>query len=349
MIEASALAAKLDVDASLISQVMAARDQNLDRSGPWYVQAILVIGAWIAGCALIGFGVALITISFNANEPGTSIAVVGLVFLAGGLFLLLADAEDKGVFRQQFAVTLAASATALTAGGLGLETESLWVAAIVAMIPAAFIAWKVPGFILQTLTSALTIGLLITALVVEEAPYQLIMISISLALVIGTVLLLYPPRIELRPTAISLLFAAPLSMIVLGLPVFGTAVEGGGWFSRAIHIALFLWLVITIWRGLESRERQIVLIVFTIIALTLGAIMPPGGSAVLLIIVLAYVLGSRLLAVAGVLLEAYYLSRFYYDLEFTLLTKSMMLVAAGVLLLVLWAFTMWAAKREAEK
>ncbi|MCP4073672.1 MAG: DUF4401 domain-containing protein [Hyphomicrobiales bacterium] len=347
MIEASALAAKLDVDASLISQVMAARDQNLDRSGPWYVQAILVIGAWIAGCALIGFGVAFTTISFNVDEPGIPITVVGLVFLACGLFLLLADAEAKGVFRQQFAVTLAAAATALIAGGLGFETESLWVAVIAAMVPAAFIAWKVPGFILQTLTSALTIGLFIAALVVEEVPYQLTIIS--LALVIGTVLLLYPPRIELRPTAISLLFAAPLSTIVLGSLGLGTAVEGSGWFSRAMHIALFLWLVITIWRGLESREKQIVLIVLTIVALTLGAIMPPGGSAVLLIIVLAYVLGSRLLAVAGILLEAYYLSRFYYDLEFTLLTKSMMLVAAGVLLLVLWAFTMWAAKREAEK
>jgi uncharacterized membrane protein len=347
MIDASSLAAKLDVDASQISQVMAARDRNLDRSGPWYVQAILVIGAWIAGCALIGFGVTLIGISFNINEPGIPIAVVGLIFLAGGLLLLLADAEAKGVFREQFAVTLAAAATALTAGGLGFETKSLWVAAIVAMVPTAFIAWKVPGFILQTLTSALTIGLFIVALVVEEVPYLLTIIS--LALVFGTVLLLYPQRIELRPTAISLLFAAPISMIVLGLPGFGTTVEGGEWFSRAIHIALSLWLVITIWRGLVSWERQIELIVFTIVALALGAIMPPGGSAVLLIIVLAYVLGSRLLAVAGVLLEAYYLSRFYYDLEITLLTKSMMLVASGILLLTLWAFTVWVAKREAEK
>lgn len=346
MIKAPALAEKLDVDASQISQVMAARDQDIDRSGPWYIQAILVISAWIAGCALIGFGVTVIVISFDVDEPGIPIAVLGLVFLSGGLLLLLASAEAKGIFREQFGVTLAAAGTALMAGGLGFEVESFWMAAIVAMIPAAIIAWKVPGFILQTLVSTLTIGLFIAALVAEEVPYLLTIISF--ALVIGTVLLLYPLRIELRPTAISLLFAAPVSMIALGLPTFATTLQEGGWISRALHIALFLWLVVTIWRGLESRERQIELIVFTVVALVLGAIMPPGGSAVLLIIVLAYVLGSRLLAVAGVLLEAYYLSRFYYDLEFTLITKSMMLVAAGVILLVLWALTVWAAKREAE-
>jgi uncharacterized membrane protein len=51
---------------------------------------------------------------------------------------------------------------------------------------------------------------------------------------------------------------------------------------------------------------------------------------------LAFVLGSRPLALLGTLLQIHYILRFYYDLEITLLAKSGILVAVGAVLLMAW-------------
>jgi uncharacterized membrane protein len=48
---------------------------------------------------------------------------------------------------------------------------------------------------------------------------------------------------------------------------------------------------------------------------------------------LAYTLGSRTLAVIGALLEIYFIWSFYWNLEGSLLMKSIILMAAGAVLL----------------
>ena len=52
---------------------------------------------------------------------------------------------------------------------------------------------------------------------------------------------------------------------------------------------------------------------------------------------LAFTLGHRPLAIVGVLLEVYFVPRFYYDLDLSLLIKSWILMAVGVALLAAYA------------
>ena len=68
-----------------------------------------------------------------------------------------------------------------------------------------------------------------------------------------------------------------------------------------------------------------------------------GLLASLLLLALAYLLGSRMLAALGIAAHIWFLSRFYHDLQLDLLEKSGMLVAAGAVLLALW----WAWRRGA--
>jgi uncharacterized membrane protein len=75
-------------------------------------------------------------------------------------------------------------------------------------------------------------------------------------------------------------------------------------------------------------------LIFTaVIAAVVCLLLPPGGSAALVILMLAFVLGHWPLAIVGMLLEVYFVPRFYYDLEMSLLTKSWVLMAAGTALL----------------
>jgi len=70
-------------------------------------------------------------------------------------------------------------------------------------------------------------------------------------------------------------------------------------------------------------------------------LLPPGGSAALLIMTYAYVVGSTPFATLGVVLQAQFMIRYYYNLEMTLLNKSILLMAVGAILLVAW----WLAER----
>jgi uncharacterized membrane protein len=57
---------------------------------------------------------------------------------------------------------------------------------------------------------------------------------------------------------------------------------------------------------------------------------------------LAYVTGSLSLASLGVALQAQFIIRYYYSLEMTLLNKSFLLMAVGVVILAAW----WLAQRN---
>jgi uncharacterized membrane protein len=72
-------------------------------------------------------------------------------------------------------------------------------------------------------------------------------------------------------------------------------------------------------------------------AAAVGVLLPPGGSAALVILMLAFTLGHWPLSIVGVLPQAYFIPRFYYDLELSLLSKSWILMAVGVVLLAAYA------------
>src|SRR3546814_20942627 len=69
---------------------------------------------------------------------------------------------------------------------------------------------------------------------------------------------------------------------------------------------------------------------------SLGWLGAPGVSMALLWLVLAYAMGQRALLVFAVLSLLAYLSRFYYQMDATLLQKSLVLGLTGGWLLLSW-------------
>jgi uncharacterized membrane protein len=170
-------------------------------------------------------------------------------------------------------------------------------------------------------------------------PYYLDIVS--LAGVAGFALMLRPLQRDLQPLAVVLLLVFPALAIFGGNEVIGWLFkpgEAGGMFAKVIHIALFLWLVRIHWQHAATRNVRERLGPFTVAAVIVCILLPPGGSAALLILMLAFVLGSRPLALLGTLLQIYFIWRFYYDLDTTLLVKSEILAAVGGVLLVAWWF-----------
>jgi hypothetical protein len=319
------------VDQAAAERALAGERDPARRTMPWYVQLILGLGAWITALAIVAFGLAFMALVLDMEEPKLPHAGLGVAMCGLGLWLL-ARRHDR-VFRHHFAAALCAAGSALAAIGIGFESDDLWSAAAVAALLALLVVWRGRDPVLQFLTTALAVVLVLAGLIGDEVPYRVDIVAFMAPL--GLWLYLRPPRTDVRPAATVLLLAMPLLAAVDDIALF--VPSQGGWIARAVHIGLFLALLWPFWPRVQEASERLALRVSAVLAVAVCLLMPAGGSAALLLMMLAFTLGSRAFAIIGTLLQVYFIWRFYYDLEASLLDKSLVLMGVGVLLLAAYA------------
>jgi uncharacterized membrane protein len=331
MTDVASFCTGLNLDEAAVRRVLESEDGTAGRQAPWYVLLLLGFGAWITALIMVVFVAILLNVAFDVDEPGLGSAVIGAAMFLCGL-LIQAKTKDS-VFAEQFAIALVAAGAAIAAGSLGFEFDSLWSAALAATAMAAIDIWRGGRVQQQFLLAALAVGLGIAAL--SDAMVSPRVGIVALAAPLGALLYLRPPPRDLRPTATVLLLAMPFYALVndsLYVPAYG----GGSWLARIVAMATILALAWLRGRTAPSTARVRLLLV-AVVAAAVCLLLPPGGSAALVILMLAFTLGHWPLAIVGVLLEVYFVPRFYYDLELSLLTKSWILMAVGGALLAAYA------------
>lgn len=301
---------------------------------PWYLRAAAGIGAWATAAALIAAVALILAEMLDGEALPLTAAVSGAVLAAAGSVL---HRRSRGEFATQLAVAAALAGQALLVGGLGAETESLTAAAAVAAASAALLIAVIRDPELRFLTTALAVGVAFAALLEREVPEPAGILA-ALTLPAALVLLLRPPAgCALRSVALALLLAPMAAMLVPEAGGFGS-----GWLPRAAY-ALGLLAVLALARRTTPATATAAMAAGAASALLAGVVAAPGITAAMLLLALAYLLGSRMLAALGAVAQAWFLSRFYYDLDLTLLQKSGTLAAVGALLLGLW----WIWRRPA--
>jgi hypothetical protein len=116
-------------------------------------------------------------------------------------------------------------------------------------------------------------------------------------------------------------------------PVFGRL----SWWSGVIlNSAVFIFTVSRLLRreglGMNDRTTQVSLV--AAVAIAISSFKAPGITTGLIIVLLGYANANRLLTGLGILGLIGYLSLYYYQLETTLLVKSAVLAATGIVLLI---------------
>lgn len=309
---------------------------------PWYARLIIGFGAWVTALIAIALG-GMILYALDADAD-IFIAVMGAVYFGLGLWWL--RNVEKHLYATHLGIAITAAGTAMIAAGVGIEFEKVWVAALTSVILTAVIIAANSQRSLQFLAALLSALLIVAALKVENVPYFLDIAALAGPL--GVAMLLWPTRRDTQPTAIVLLLLLPSFGIFGGMQtMFWQAGVPGGWFAKILHIVLFLGLVGVHWRHTATSGERLRLVIFAVAAVIVGAVLPAGASAALVILMLAFVLGSRPLALLGVLLQVHYIWRFYYDMEVTLLVKSGILVAAGAVLVAAWWLMQRSSQQEA--
>lgn len=332
----SAFCAGMRIDEAAARAVLATRHRD---DAPWYMQVVLGLGAWVTAIAALFFVGLLMELVLEIDEPDTLIAVIGIVLFAGAFWLLRRWAD--GPFTSHMAIAFAVAGMLLAVAGIAVPAESLWIAAIVALPFAAAGIWQQRSSLLQFLLVSVAILLWIAA--VSDHWERLVGDLSALTMPIGVALLLYPPRLDLRPTAFALLVIPLAAELAVG-QFEPASVLWHGWPAKALFLVLFGALLGTNLYQLTDGRTRLAVLAGAAAAIAATLLLPTGASAALVLLMLAYCLGARMLAILGTLAEVYFIWLFYADLQSTLLTKSIILMSVGAVLLLCYGLLVLAAR-----
>jgi len=332
MTDLASFCATLKLDEAAVRRLLETEAGAPVRPPPWYVLLLLGVGAWITALLMIAFVAVFLGFALNVDEPGLGSAVIGAAMFLCGLFIQAKTKES--VFAEQFAIALVAAGAAIAAFSLWFESENLWIAAAAAAALAAIDIWRNRYAQQQFLLASLAIGLGVAA--VSDAMATGSVDIVALAVPFGAWLYLRPPPKDMRPAATALLLAMPFYALVTD-SLFDPTYGSGRWPARIIAMAAILVLAWLRARGSAAPNARLSHLCIALAAAAVCLLLPPGGSAALVILMLAFTLGHWPLAIVGVLLEIYFVPRFYYDLDASLLSKSWILMAVGAALLAAYA------------
>lgn len=310
---------------------------------PWYVRAMVGLGAWLASLLLIGFvvGISLAT---------GGVALVGAGLIAGAVVLRRQSGNDFAVQS-----VLAASLAGQALLGYGLAevhvspSEMVRMFCIVVLLANVLLFWILPDHIHRMLSLLLATAALVTLLYNLEYNVLVPLLGPLLATAL-IVLHQYHDRLVtaghgrlLRPLENGLMLSAfgclLLSCVYL-MPELGSFdFYPYPWISTLPLGALFLYLGIGILppalRGTSATARLLVWALLPVIVA--AAWNAPGLLLALVVLLLGAASGDRFFVGAGIAFFALFVAAWFHGIQVTMLAKSISLISTGaVLLLARW-------------
>jgi Domain of unknown function (DUF4401) len=301
------------------------QNRHQSRSEPWFVQALLALGAWVAA---IFFIICLAIADLIDDEPVS-------LFAWGAAFLIAATVLrnlTRHIFPVQLALALSVVGHVLVLAGAGAlfdfdEFSAIAVAAVLLCIALYPLYRDSTHRFLSCLLASECLTVWIATEEVEELIHILILVKIVL---IGVVFIYRTDLTALRPLGYALAVSVPANLFLVIVPE--DVMNTPWWPANVVLAAALVWLYQWIaggWRQL----RQEPLAVAVIATLLLAAVTTPGVLAAVGLMVLGYARRDALLLGIGVAFFPVFIVVFYYELETTLLIKSWIMAASGSVLL----------------
>jgi len=298
----------------------------------WYVRALVGISAWIAAVLLIAFLVG----GTQMLRSGESLIGVGLVLCA--VAIAIRRGVPGSIFAAQLALALSMAGQVLFSFGVAdLSNTVLATVSAIVVLEIALIAIY-PDMLHRFLSTVVIVGALVALLLDWNAPGAIHMLVGLLAA--GALALwecesaLAAARAEVltRPIAYGLVVAL-LGVLCLGITELIPFPRW--WVSGLLLLPMLLVLEYRIVSHFEPRSAAAIVpwLVGGTVLVSLPALWTPGVLAAVIVIVLGFQRGNRLLLGLGAFFLAVFLVAFYYHLDVTLLLKSLLLLATGLLLL----------------
>ena len=319
-----------------VANEIARADQSEDRT-PWFVSALIGFGAWLSCILFLG----ALAIAGIFDHAATAI-FTGLCLLGGGAFM---DRIADGAFLRQLALAAGLTGLGLTAIGVAETTNANELSTVTLSVTAATVvfygAYRCTEF---RFLACLISTALATFWMCEDSwfsgEYSGENWGIHLLVLLETVGIdvIFSRRETnfLKPASYAL--AAGL----LGTMLFTQLSDDLQTWPSAMILALAqVGILIQAWRTTSqtSKENLGVAIAGTIV---LGLVSAPGVIASLATTLLGHLKRDDMLRRLGILSLPIYISAYYYNLETSLLLKSLTLIGSWA---VLWAVRWYFRKR----
>lgn len=307
-------------------------------SVPWFINLLVGISAWLAVIPLLWF-----LFLIQLTDTATSAVGMGTIFIVGTMFFKHFYQKDT-FFLDQFALALNLTGQLLFIGGLSVQTES-WIAALATSIlefclfscyQSSIIRFTAVLIFIASLTLLLNewhfpqgIHLIIMAIAtgsiwcwLGESQHQTseIMVKLYSPLGYGLVVALF---IMLLPATLVEIAA------ILEIPSITWS-----WSTLGL-IMLLLSLEYTLLHNhnLTLTSANSMILLGGTVVIGLWFYQTPGIIATVIVMILGFQRGNRVLMGGAIGFFAIFLVAYYYYLELNLLMKSITLISSGLALL----------------
>lgn len=304
-------------------------------STPGYVRVLVAVSAWLAALLLLAF---LSMAHWVTNASGAIVA--GVVLLPAALLLRRTTHAE---FAVQLALAVSLAAQALLIGGVGMLNHSIAAAAFAALLVQALLMALYPDKLQRLLAVLIAVAAVQVLLVEAKFPNGVHLLTVAVAagaayvwlnearLAAGVSAPLYRPIgyglvIALFGLLVpSLLDAATPTGLAYPLP----------WISALGLIAVLVFLELRLLRrhAPSFTDIRVLAVLGATALLAIPSLQAPGLLAALIVLLLGFRRGNRLLLGLAFAFFSFFLSAYYYHLPISLLHKSAVLAGSGLILL----------------
>ena len=326
------------------------------RPAPWYIEALLAIGGWVAGLlaaiAIFVFAGTIVGSVANGAESAAALAlIIGIGFAGIGAVIGEPRIND---FRRHFAIAAVAAGLTAAAGGFGFlvyrfldaigvtrESFSMGGAMLITSASLAlfgyFLNRRLADAILTFLTSLAVYGVAIAGLIIVAidavAMPRLDLIAAPIVAAGGAFLTIRTDDWRRRAIGAALIVGPLLHLLMLYGAVDFVAGPSAKSSTVFAIIAPKAFLFATIFFALiELRRFHDAAPLLATGALLLAAtwVFPNYGGIAIIALLAGLASSHRGLSAIGVIALAWALGRYYYDLSASLLFKSGVMATLGI-------------------
>lgn len=303
------------------------------------IKILSIAGGFFATIAFLGF---LLILGLYESEIG--MAIFGIVFIS--VAILLNKKVDKLIV-DTLSISAFLVGLCLLAFGLdGFNWDENMISAT--FIAIALISTLIaPNYILS-FSSVLIINGNIMFLIVHNQYYNLIHIYIAVIALTLSYFFINEAKIITSGKLVSKLYDPVRIGLVISF-ITGLIFVGKRdllnegfyiWASSIITIPISIYIVSLVLKVIQVTDIKIKILIYTCSFLVLlPTAFSPAISGALLIILLSFLVNFKTGVAIGIIAFIYFISQYYYDLNFTLLTKSIVLFSSGILFLLFLLFT----------
>lgn len=304
------------------------------------IKVLSIFGGFLATLAFLGF---LAIAGLYESEFGLLIFGIGFIISA----IWLNKVYDKLII-DTFSISTYVIGFALLAFGLlELNVDENIVTILISMIAVTSL-FITQNYILSFI-SVLTITGSFLTLIISNDLYNLIHLYIAVNTLILTYLFLNEAKIIssnrklsklYNPVRIGLIFSLLFGLIAIGKRDLIPISQNHLWISSIVMIFVIMYLVYSIAKINEIESVKSKILIYSLSGLILiSTIFSPSISGAMVIILLSFLVNHKTGLVIGIISLIYFVSQYYYDLNFTLLTKSIILFSSGIVFLLFYIFT----------